>query len=245
MDRFFLLVLSMIVALTSGCGGGSAGTGTGDTLVRIQGIVSDPSGAPVESALVTVVESGDSDTTDGVGAFSIEADVANQQITLEVSKQDRSALTTITAPGESGTISIQVKFDDVREVVETQELSVQSSIVGRCDVYFENFSTIRQANPVEPGTSCVAKISISAGGNPVPHVPIAIQYKSCSKGSAWVTTELGATMSGGNIGIAQIPFDFYDDQKHCIYRIVTPFGDPKVDPIITEIVTLTAQKEVP
>lgn len=242
MNRILVATLSFILLIAGGCGGGSAGTGTGDTLIRIQGIVSNTSGAPVEAAQVTVVESGDSDTTDASGAFLIEADVADQQITLEVTKEDRSAYTSVTAPGESGTLSIQVKFDDVREIVETEELTVQSSIVGACDPYFENFTTIRQANRVDPGTICVLKVSVIAAGKPVPHVPIAVQFRNCNKNSDWTTTELGATMSGGNIGIAQIPFAFFDDQKHCVYRVVTPFGDLKVKPVITEIVTLTSQR---
>lgn len=242
MNRISAVLTLILLLLIAGCGGGSAGTGTGDSLIRIQGLVLDPDGTAVEAAKVTIVESGDFDYTDASGAFLIESDLANQQVTLEVSKEDKSAFTTVTAPGENGTLSIQVKFDDVREVVETEELSVQSSIVGRCDSYFENFATIRQANPVEAGTSCVLKVSVSAAGKPIPHVPIAIQFRNCGTSSSWTTAQLGATMSGGNIGIAQIPFSFYDDQKHCVYRVVTPFGEPGIKPVITEIITLTAQK---
>lgn len=233
-----LLVVCFIIG---GCGGGSAGTGTGDSTLRIQGTVRDPSGVPVDAATVTVIETGDSDLTNPQGEFVISTTRVEGDITLEFSKDNRAATTTVTAPGENGTLSIDVKFDDVREVVETEELSVEASIVGSCDPYFENFHTIRQANPVSPGTQCVLKVKVAAGGQPVPHVPIAVQFGGCSKGASFTAVALGATMSGGNIGVAQIPFAFFDDKAHCLYRVVTPYGEEGIKPVISEIHTLTYQ----
>ena len=226
-----------------GCGGGSAGTGTGEGTLRIQGTVRDPAGTPIEAAVVLIAETGESDVTDKQGEFLIATDVSAQQLTLDISKGDKSARTIITAPTEQGTISIEIKFDDVREIVETSELTVESKIVGACDIYFENFRTIRQANSVPVGLECVLKVVVAAKGMPVPHVPIAIQSRGCSDTASWTTVALGATMSGGNIGVAQIVFPFTDDKRHCLYRVVTPYGEKTVTPAITEIVTLTFQKQ--
>ena len=176
-----------------------------------------------------------------MGEFLITSAASESQLTLEVSKRNRTATTKITAPGEHGTISINIKFDDVREIVETNELSVQSKIVGVCDVYFENFRTIRQANPVPDNLSCVLKVSVSAAGKPVSHVPIAIQFNDCASQGRWTTVALGATLSGGNIGISQIEFPFLDDRKHCVYKIITPFGEKTLVPTVTQIQTLTYQ----
>jgi hypothetical protein len=240
--KIYLLALLTLIGL-SACGGGSAGTGTGDSSFRVQGIVQNSDGQPVEAALVTIVESGDSDITNKQGEFLITSDSSDSQLTLEIEKGGSSATTKITAPGEHGTISINIKFDDVREVVATNELSVQSKIVGACDVYFENFRTIRQANKVPENISCVLKVSVSAAGKPVPHVPIAVQFSGCSGQTAWLTAALGATLSGSNIGVAQIEFPFFDDSKHCLYRIVTPFGEKTLIPAVTEIQTLTFQSK--
>jgi hypothetical protein len=240
---FHISLLTLLLLLgISGCGGGSAGTGTGDTSFRVQGVVVGRDGKPVETALVTIIETGDNDLTDSSGEFLITSTASESQLTLEISKQSRTATTKITAPGEHGTISINIKFDDVREIVETNELSVQSKIVGACDVFFENSRTIRQANPVPENLSCVLKVSVTAVGEPVPHVPIAIQFNDCSSQGRWTTAALGATLSGGNIGVAQIEFPFFDDSEHCIYRVVTPFGEKTVARAITQIQTLTYQK---
>lgn len=232
----FVFILSLL-----GCGGGSAGTGTGDSSLRIQGVVRNNSGAPIEAATVTVIETGEADQTDSNGAFELNPQISAASVTLEIRKNNRSALTTVTAPSENGTISIEVKFDDVREIVEKSELSVESKIVGACDIYFENFSTIRQANVTPDGLSCVLKVTVKAGEILVPHVPIAIQYRACDGKGAWITSALGATMSGANIGTAQIEFPYIDDRKHCLYRIVTPFGENTVRPVITMIETFTYQ----
>lgn len=237
-----LLFTALLLSPLGGCGGGSAGTGTGDSSLRIQGVVKDNAGMPVNAATVTVIETGDFDITDAQGEFQIATEAVGETLTLEVSKENRSALTTITAPGENGTLTIEVKFDDVRQIVETEELSVNAKIVGACDRYFENFHTIRQANPVPAGTSCTTKVNVLAKGNPVPHVPIAVQFRSCT-GKTWTTAALGATLSGANIGFAQIPFSFFDDTRHCVYRIITPFGEKSIRPVITEIQTLTFQNQ--
>lgn len=222
--NLLLLYLLSIILTLSGCGGGSAGTGTGDDSVTIKGIVRDDNQQPLQGVLVTVIEGGESDITDNAGQFEINTEVIADEYTLEFKVDDRSVTTTISAVGGNGTISIEVEINPLLDDITVNDISVNAKIVGSCDVYFENRDPIRQANKVpENGVQCTLKVSVKNRKTGLAHVPIAIQYRRCEGNKSWYTTELGVTMSGGNLGVAQIPFRYYSNDVHCRYRIVTPY----------------------
>jgi hypothetical protein len=233
------LVLFLLGVLTA-CGGGSAGTGTGDEY-RIQGEVVTTTGVPIEGATVTVVDTGDTDVTDAKGAFAIDFETDLPAVTLMVETVETSATTTISVASVDGTISLSIKINPFLDTIEVDQFQMNSKIVGTCDIYFENRRVIRQANPVPKGLTCVARVTTKAGSLPLAHVPVAIQFRSCNAKAPWNTVALGATMTGANLGVAQIEFPYFDDRAHCLYRIIAPFEDDRIPPVEKEIWTATYQ----
>jgi hypothetical protein len=236
------LIILTILFIGACAGGGSAGTGTGSTLsLTIEGQVLDENSAPVPDALVVVKETGDSDVSDQQGNFSIQTDSVAGDLTLEITSNGKTNFTTITVNEGDSTLQITVKVNPLIDEVPADQLEVNAKIVGACDPYFENFRTIRQSNPVHGQIECLAKVNIMSNGEPFAHIPIAIQFRACKKNSPWATIALGATMTGANLGIGQVPFDFRDDEKHCVYQILAPFGIDSQVPVVYEIHTLTYQ----
>lgn len=117
-----------------------------------------------------------------------------------------------------------------------------AAVVGRCDLYFENKLTIRQANRVPGDLKCVARVTVSSGDKKLAQIPIAIQYRDCEGLSPWTTIAVGSTMSKPNLGVGQVQFPFIDDEAHCIYRIVSPFGLPNLPALERTIITSTYQR---
>lgn len=225
MKRYILSSILLILFISIfGCGGGSSGTGTGNNTVTIRGVVTDDNQQPFPGVLVTVLEGGESDTTDSTGQFEINTDLVADEYTLEFAVDNKSVTTTISAVGGNGTISIEVQINPLLDDITVNDISVDARIVGTCDNYFENKDPIRQANNVpENGVQCTLKVTVKNKKIGLAHVPIAIQYRRCEGNKSWFTSELGATMSGANLGIAQIDFRYYSNDVHCRYRIVTPY----------------------
>jgi hypothetical protein len=237
---FFSLLLVIVLALM-GCGGGSAGTGTGPVVV-VQGAVLDESGAPVENVDVRVVETGNEDTTSESGEFEILTTPESENVTLEISSETGTAYITIQIPEEGGTVSVTLTVNPELSKVNANTLEMGAAIVGRCDIYFENRLTIRQSNRVPGGLKCVARVTVSAEERKLAQIPIAIQYRDCDGITPWTTIAVGSTMSKPNLGVGQVRFPFIDDETHCVYRIVAPFGVPNLSELERTIVTSTYQR---
>lgn len=238
---FFSLLLVIVLALM-GCGGGSAGTGTGPVVV-VQGAVLDESGAPVENVDVRVVETGSEATTSQSGEFEILTSPDTENVTLEVSSETGSALITINIPEEGGTVSVTLTVNPEFSEVNADTLEMGAAIVGRCDIYFENRRTIRQANRVPGDLTCIARVTLSTGSKKLAQIPIAIQYRDCAGLNPWTTIAAGSTMGKPNLGIGQVQFPFIDDEAHCVYRIVSPFGLPNVPELERTVITSTYQRQ--
>ena len=234
------LIIFCCVFVISCAGGGSAGTGTGAGLT-VEGLVLDIDSKPVSAARVTIKETGDSDISDSAGHFSIATSMVSGELTLEISSNGKSNTATITVNDGQGTLQITVKFNPLIEQTPATQLEVNAKIVGECDPYFENNRIIRQANPVSGALTCTAKVRVEGEGLPLAHAPIAIQYRACASNSPWVTTALGATMTGANLGTGQVTFTFEDDKKHCLYRILAPFDVKNQKPVVYEVHTITYQ----
>jgi hypothetical protein len=237
---FFSLLLVIVLALM-GCGGGSAGTGTGPVVV-VQGAVLDESGAPVENVDVRVVETGNEDTTSENGEFEIVTTPESENVTLEISSETGTAYITIQIPEEGGTVSVTLTVNPELSKVDATTLEMGAAIVGRCDIYFENRLTIRQSNRVPGGLKCVARVTVSAEEKKLAQIPIAIQYRDCDGFNPWTTIAAGSTMGKPNVGVGQVRFPFIDDEAHCEYRIVAPFGVPNLPELERRIVTSTYQR---
>lgn len=236
----FSLLLMIVLALM-GCGGGSAGTGTGPVVV-VQGAVLDEEGAPVEDVNIRVLETGNEDTTAADGGFEIETAPESGNVTLEVSSESGVAQITIDIPEDGGTVSVTLRIDPSLTQIDAESIEVGAAIVGRCDIYFENRRTIRQSNKVPGDLACVAKVSVTSDGRRLARVPFVVQYRDCEGLLPWTTVAAGSTLAAPNAGIGQLRFPFIDDEAHCVYRIVAPFGVPGLPELERIIHTSTYQR---
>jgi len=238
---FFSLALVIVLALM-GCGGGSAGTGTGaGPVVVVQGAVLDTSGQPLEDFRVRVLETGNEATTSQTGEFELVTEPESSSVTLEISSPSGSVFTTLDIPQDGGTVAVKLVVNPRLSQVDANSLEVAAGIVGRCDIYFENGRVIRQANSVPDELTCVAKVIVSAGGRRLGRVPFAVQYRGCDESSPWVTIAAENTLTPPNRGVGQAQFTFIDDEQHCLYRIVAPFGVPGLPELEKLVYTRTYQ----
>jgi hypothetical protein len=237
---FFSLLLVIVLALM-GCGGGSAGTGTGPVVI-VQGAVYDESGQPVEDVRIRAVDTGGEDTTSSDGEFQLVTEPDSGTVTLEVSSETGVALVNIDIPQDGGTVSVTITVNPRLTEINADSLEVGSAIVGRCDLYFENSLVIRQANRVPKDLTCVAKVFVRSNRRRLSQVPIAIQYRDCEQLQPWTTVAVGSTMAKPNAGIGQVQFPYIDDETHCLYRIVAPFGVPNLPEFERIIETSTFQR---
>jgi hypothetical protein len=238
---FFSLLLMIVLALM-GCGGGSAGTGTGPVVV-VKGAVLDQSGAPLRDVNVRVVETGSEDTTSVSGEFQLTAEPESGEVTLELSSAGGVAYVNVAIPEEGGTVSVTLTVNPRLSQVNVDTLEVGAAIVGLCDIYFENRLVIRQANRVPKDLRCVAKVTVAADGRRLAQVPFIVQYQDCSGLTPWVTVAAASTMKKPNRGIGQVEFPFIDDEAHCIYRVVAPAGVAGFPELERRIHTLTYQSK--
>ncbi len=245
MSRLLLTLLLTVASLllTSCAGGGSSGTGTGEIFTLV-GQVVDTSGQPVQDATITLLETGDMVLSNKEGNFTIQLDMeVGQVLTLEVVRGDGMAIQIIQVPQEDSFLILSIKINPVLEEQTTETVTMRAKIVGTCDIFFENNEIIRQANAIAQGTECLAKVTFQTNdGFGLAHAPIAIQYRACESGAPWQTVALGATMTGVNLGVAQIPFSYFDDTEHCQYRIVVPFQSETISPLKQFISTFTEQR---
>jgi hypothetical protein len=240
---FFSLALVIVLALM-GCGGGSAGTGTGtEPIVLVQGAVVNESGEPVSDVSVRILESGSQDTTSTSGEFELTTPPVAGQVTLEISSETGVAYVNVDIPEDGGTVSIRLTVNPRLTEVNAATLEVGAAIVGRCDIYFENRLTIRQANRVPSGLTCVAKVTVLSDARKLADVPFVVQYRDCAGLNPWITVAAASTMKKPNQGIGQVRFPFIDDETHCIYRILAPVGVPGLPELERTVHTLTYQRQ--
>lgn len=238
LKRSNALVMSMLLACgLCCCGGGSAGTGTGETRT-IEGQVTSSAGDPISGAEVTLVQTGERDLTNSEGRFALatEFDGASPELLLE----SGSISTTITIdapPTQADAISVNVELNDSgNAVVKVSKLQVRAQIVGACDIFFENNRTIRQANRIQDGTMCTAHVQIYGDGRLLSGLPFVIQSSRCDR-TDWQTVSTAQTGSGPSAGEGEADFAFYATQASCRYRIVAPFKTKGLDEVVYKIRT--------
>jgi len=124
----------LLAAILGGCGGSTQGTGG----VTVEGRLLEISGAPVNGALVTVVTSGDSATTDANGAFVVGAE--GEQIELLFESGNTSAATAVQVTPNTRKVVATFKLDRARGRVETEDLEIEEDDDGRDDDPIEDDS---------------------------------------------------------------------------------------------------------
>jgi len=240
------LVSILTVAVFGGCGGGTGGTG----LTSIQGAVETTDSKPLVDAKVTVVETGDTTTTNGDGQFDITSEVSDPQIEVRVEKGqvDTSFVVQGAQEGESR-INVLVKLDSSLKVVNIDQFDVHVSIVGKCAGSFENKLVIRQTKEIATNSTCRARAVVYGDGQKRPLIPVAVQYRSCSGTngkltySFWKTLATGLTENGAAIGVAEIDFPYIESDTFCEYRVVAPYQYGNETPLEYPIRTLVLQRK--
>ena len=238
MIRFVTLIL--IILSIFACAGGSAGTGIGSSST-VEGRILNQ-GLPVQNANVTILETGDSDSTDSNGVFAIQVSDEQEEYTLEVNYEQTIQTVKVPASSQGSIVNVEIDVSNNPAIpLDVKSLEVQAKIVGVCDAYFENKRVIRQSNKAPQGIECTAKVVTSSNSEPVGGVRFAVQHKPCEDNAEWQLEAASETSQKFSPGIGQVQFKFYDDPKHCLYRIITPYETQGVKAVEVLIETFTAQ----
>lgn len=234
--RLFAITALFASGLAS-CGGGSAGTGTGE-IRTIEGQVTSSAGDPISGAEVTLVQTGERDSTNLEGRFTLATNFEGSSPELLLETDSISTTITVDAPSEQAdAISVNVELNNSGSaVVKVSKLQVRAQIVGACDIFFENNRIIRQANRIQDGTVCTAHVQIYGDGRLLSGLPFVIQSSRCDR-TDWQTISTSQTGSGPFAGEGEAEFTFYASAANCRYRIVAPFKTKGLDEVIYRIHT--------
>lgn len=238
--RFCLRFTGLILlASICSCGGGTSGSG----LKTYKGLIDDTSNNALANVDVTIETTGDRTVTDESGRFSLQSSASGPEVPFLIESHDfvsRFVLKEI--PDDSAHISVNITVDTETDIATVDQIDVRAGFVGLCDDYFENNETIRQANHVPEGTICTLKVRVFGDGQPLPHVPVAVQYNSCEASTPWETLVTSYTGVGVRAGVVQLNFPFIDSTAYCRYRVVAPFGATNRNLIYYPIDTFSEQE---
>ncbi len=239
---FALLVLPGFFA--AGCGGGSVGTGVSTDRRSFEGRTITAAAIPIEGATVTLLNTGESTLSEKDGRFFLSSDFEDAVAELSVKSGELSG--SIIVPNiQQGTAGIQltIVLDAKDASVSASQLAVSARIVGACDPSFEDRRTIRQVSPLLDGTRCSLRVEVGASGAPLANVPVLLQRRRCIYGAPWHDEASAITEStaNGEPGVASLPLNIFNNDAHCVYRVVAPVVE-NVEPVIYEIHTLRKQE---
>lgn len=117
-------LLTLLIMLCIGCGGGSSGTDGGVTL-RVLGTVTSTNGALLSGLEVTAVESGDSVSTSQQGSFDLRTSIERDSVTLLVRQGDKeTTLTPLTGVQNGDIITLNLKLDETNFSISVVSLSI-------------------------------------------------------------------------------------------------------------------------
>ena len=237
-QAFFRSVLAQFICVfLVSCGGGTSGTG----LNEYEGRVTDISGAPVNGAVMTVQSTGDSATTDANGEFLITSEASGEEVSILAEAEGFSGHVKVrNVFPEHSRIRINMTIDRVKQEASKVDFNVKAQFVGFCDYYFENRSTIRQANAVPGGTICTVKVDLLADGQRLDGASVALEYASCEQNAIWRPVVAGIT-GAENPGEVKLSFEFISSSKFCRYRVVAPYKLGNAWPVYYPIDTFAEQ----
>lgn len=116
------MLLTVLLVLLHGCGGGSAGTGG----QRFDGEVVTRDGAPISNATVTITDTGDSAISDSNGRFSIDTDSVSGAVTFEIVSDDSSATTVVhDIPEDAVEIEVRIEFDKEQKEAKPTKVEIK------------------------------------------------------------------------------------------------------------------------
>lgn len=236
-----LFVVLLLLALVR-CGGGSEGTGVGTK--SIVGTIKLTDGSPFAGAEITILETGDSSLSDASGAFRIDTQTDATALSLSVEKGDISARTAIEGLDPTASnIMIALTLDPRGDasLVTVGYLDIFARIVGNCEKYFSNERVIKQRRAVPEDLVCTLRFFASGDGLRLERIRGRIEVRTCNAGDEWRPLKEGLTGTGSTAGFGDIDFDFIDDRRNCVYRLIAPINDPQGRQIDIRIQTRTFQ----
>ena len=209
------------------CGGGSEGTGTSNKSILGNILLED--GRPLDGADVTVIETGDSAITDSDGNFLIAAASSDSSLSLLIEKGEIHASAELTGlDSNAGTVQVQltVKPQGDAALVAIDYVEIWARIVGDCEKYFRNSTTISQRGKVPKDLTCTLRFFASGDGRPLARIRGEIDVRSCNS-TTWRKIAEGLTGTGPTIGYGDIDFNYIDNARNCEYRLIAPINDPQ------------------
>lgn len=124
--RCLLFIITLFAALFSaffsaGCGGGTSGTG----VKSFEGVVRSLSGAPIENAQITIVQTGETTTTNSEGQFEIRSKTEEPNVEVALSSPEVSDIVSVTElPPVSAVVSMNITVDSDKKEVTSATIEV-------------------------------------------------------------------------------------------------------------------------
>jgi len=239
--KYFVLLLFSLFFLLTSCGGGTSGTALGGGSGKIlSGQLLSPNGGLLANAEVTILNSDDRAVTDEAGAFEIYFDPNEENLVLEIDPEIGNASTV-----ELGEVlsnrDLAIVYDAKINQAELLDLSLRSKIVRNCAIFFINTKTIKQLSPLPDNFLCTIEVQFKNSGLPVDNYLFELQHRGCDPNDPWQFSGVSKTGSSGP-GIGEIDFNYRNDEKHCVYRIIGPTQVSGVIPLSSQINSLRKQK---
>jgi hypothetical protein len=181
-------------------------------------------GVPVRDMNVTLRETGESQVTDNLGAFSFETPFSVNSFTLEIGNdEEKGSVAVDVLENDSPAISVSLVLNEESKRITASNVQIWGRIIGECDQYFENRPVIRQSVGVSGSVTCTLRFFVSGDGKRLERVSSELQVRSCDV-RKWRPIISGSTGFGLNAGFGDIEFPFIDDREHCEYRLIVPTG---------------------
>jgi hypothetical protein len=242
LKTFFLMFLLILTA----CGGGSSGTGLGGDVdggqLRFAGIIVSPDGKEVSNAKLKLLNTDDVVFTNEAGSFELQPDFSGDTATFEVSTNN-SAEAVFSVSGlnpNSETVDLSIAYDSRSASADPLSLTMRGLIVRSCASFFLNTRTIRQRSAITEGLKCTIEGEFKRNGLPVDDIVFELQHRSCDADAPWQFTSSARTGTSGP-GAGEIDFEFKNDERHCVYRLVGPINQSDI-PISVHVHSLRKQK---
>jgi hypothetical protein len=222
-----------LLALTQ-CGGGTSGTGLDD----YQGEVRLLDGTPVAGARLTILETGDSATTDPSGNFTLNFTSEAPLLHILVETPEVTQTVTVETFGAGSTHgSLVLEVDLGAKDVHVTRFAVRLKFEPPCDDAFFEDGEFFQIRPLSDGTQCSITVRVMADGRLRNDIPVQLQKAPCDE-EHWLDDADDVTGAGSELGIAHLYFHFMNDRYSCRYRVVAPFDYHSYHPVYISIHTL-------
>ncbi len=230
----------------SSCGGGSSGTGIGDTTtarVNFSGILVSPSGEAIQSAEIALLNTDNNVQTNEAGAFELQTDFPGGDATFEITLPNGKTgdVTLNDVPANPNYLDFSIVADTTTGVASLLKITLLAKITRECAPAFLNSKTIKQTSALPEGFICTIETEIKSDGIPINNLFFQLEHRGCDKNDPWKYLSTGKTGTSGP-GIGELQFNFQNNEDFCVYRIIGPIGLEGEIPLFTQLNTLAKKK---